>query len=580
MIRRYWATTVGYDAPTDPNRIPQQDLPESTSKTGELYRTKLKTDSPPASDLPAKTATPEQLAASRTLDLDDLSSVEPMDIRELLVYAIANSRDYRSQREQLFIESLNLLRERHLWGPRFFNTLSTTLSGTPSSGDFDQALDVVNSFRATQRLYYGGEISATALVNFTTLVQEAATTTPDTQSASLTLSASIPLLRGAGWVAREDLIQSERDLIYAARTFERFRRTFLLDVATRYFDLLRQQATIDNQLRQLESFTWLADRIEALAEAGRQPTFEVQRAQQQVLFAENNLLNARETYQRQLDSFKLLIGMPIDEVLNVARIDLMIPEPVLATDESVKTALRNRLDLQTIRDRIDDAQRAVKVAKNDLQGDLNLDMDLTLNTDAGKDKAGVDVELSDSTYSIGLTYDAPLDRKTELIAYRTSLISLEQAHRNHQEQRDAIVQSVRSSIRQIQQSRFTLELQERNIAMSEKRLRGVVLRLRSLGPRDFIEAENDLLEAQNRVDSAVRDLRVSILQYLVDTGQMRVTPEGHWLPPAKLVPIEGNPPGTATPRKIVSDPQKLEETANEADNNSDTSGNSAKEPQE
>ena len=43
------------------------------------------------------------------------------------------------------------------------------------------------------------------------------------QSAEIILEADIPLLRGAGNVAREDRIQAERDLIYAAREFERFR---------------------------------------------------------------------------------------------------------------------------------------------------------------------------------------------------------------------------------------------------------------------------------------------------------------------------------------------------------------------
>ena len=61
------------------------------------------------------------------------------------------------------------------------------------------------------------------------------------QDAAIILEADIPLLRGAGLAAREDLIQSERDLIYAARDFEEFRRQFLFDIAREFLDLVLLQ---------------------------------------------------------------------------------------------------------------------------------------------------------------------------------------------------------------------------------------------------------------------------------------------------------------------------------------------------
>jgi hypothetical protein len=74
----------------------------------------------------------------------------------------------------------------------------------------------------------------------------------------------------------------------------------------------------------------------------------------------------------------------------------------------------------------------------------------------------------------------------------------------------------------------------------------VQLRLRELGPRDFIEAQEDLLSALNRRDDALRALRASILQYLLDTGQMRVASDGRWLAPAKLVAVGQSLSGSAS----------------------------------
>ena len=68
----------------------------------------------------------------------------------------------------------------------------------------------------------------------------------NTQTADLIFNADIPLLRGAGMVAREDLIQAERNMVYAARDFERFRRTFLFDITTEFLNLVVLQLAIGN----------------------------------------------------------------------------------------------------------------------------------------------------------------------------------------------------------------------------------------------------------------------------------------------------------------------------------------------
>ena len=48
--------------------------------------------------------------------------------------------------------------------------------------------------------------------------------------------------------------------------------------------------------------------------------------------------------------------------------------------------------------------------------------------------------------------------------------------------------------------------------------------------RDRSEAASDLLEAQDDLLGARRGVQVAILRYLLDSGQMRVAPEGTILP--------------------------------------------------
>jgi outer membrane protein TolC len=550
LIREHWAQSIDRQADAAIYDTPAADAPKDAK--ADLTRTDLPTDSPAYEKLPARTRSKNDPYELGKLFEDDQSKAKQMDLQEILAYAIANSREYRRQKESLYITALSLLMEQHLWGPRFFDEVTANITGTPESGDYDQALTVVNSFGVTHRLPNGGSVSATALVSFVNLLHDASGGDGEGQDASLQLEASVPLLRGAGDVAREDLIQAKRDLIYAARTFERYRRTYLLDISTRYYELIRRQAELLNLQRQLKSLEWLSSRITGLAEAGRQPPFEIQRAQQQVLFARNSLINSQESYAASLDNLKLQIGMGINQALVVKPIELQIPEPFLEPEKAIATAWDYRLDLQTSKDQVDDARRAVKNARNGLLPDLDLNASLTLNTDTNRKNGGVDFEAGDSDYKVGMTFGAPLDRRREQLQLRKDIITQERAWRSFTQDRDQIALEVRQSIRRIQQARFTLTLQQRNIDVSAKRMRGVVLRLRTLGPRDFIEAQDDLLQAENTRDSALRDLRVSILQYLLSTGQMRVDPKGQWQAPVQLIQLEAQNQ-TPTPDQMLND---------------------------
>jgi len=456
-------------------------------------------------------------------------------LTESLLFAVEHSREYRSRKEELFLAAISLLIERHLWGPRFFNDTTARFDGTPEKGDYDHAFSLVNDLRVTQRLPYGGEVSARALVNFVEQLRTASgSITDDSQTTELRIEATIPLLRNAGMIAQEDLIQTSRDLVYATREFEQFRQSFLVSISTDYFDLIQQQGGIRNLESQLKSLEQLTSRIDALAASGREPYFEVQRSQQQVLFAKDRLLSAKERYANQIDALKIRLGMPASQKLELIAIQIEIPIPYLNMNESMKTAWQLRLDLQSSEDQIDDARRRVANAKNLMQADVDLFAGVTLPTDGSKRRAGLDLDAGEGSYSVGVTIGAPLDRKIEALQHRSALVILERTQRSYTLLKDTIALAVRQSIRQIERTQSTLALQNINLQLAEKRKLGVLLRERTLGPRDIIEAEDDLLSAKDQLDAAQRDLRVSILTYLLATGQMRVSSSGQWQAPAKL----------------------------------------------
>lgn len=544
MVHQQHASTL---AGIEGDAHPLPDRPGDADPGDTAYQRQPATHSPAREELPAVADTrPARSSLSDpSVVITPGGQARLMDLPASLSYAVAHSRDYRSRKEELFLTAIALLSERHLWGPRFFNDTEAAFVGTPEAGDHDHALELVNQLRLTQRLPYGGEVSARALVSFVEQIRTGAgSTAEDSQTAEVGVGATIPLLRGAGEVAREDLIQAERDMVYATRQFERYRREFFVEIATRYFDLMLQQAQIRNLEAQVANLDLLGQRFKALADAGREPYFKVQESLARFLFARNNLLSARESYASSRDAFKILIGMPVAEVIDIEPQEVVVPTPMLEMISSVQTALALRLDLQTLANRVDDSKRAVAVAKNNLQPDLDVFADVSVPTNPDRKYGGMSLDAGTGAYAAGFRFGAPLDRKLEALSYRRSLVELERTRRTYDLQRDQVALQVRRTIRAIEQARASLDLQQQNVELAERRSLGVKLRERTLTPRDVIDAQDDLLEARNRRDAAVRDLRVNILQYLLNTEQLRVDPQGRWLPPAKLAPVAPSPVGT------------------------------------
>lgn len=461
------------------------------------------------------------------------ADVERFTLQETLKYAVEHSREYKTAKEELLLAALRLLIQRHQFGPRFFDEVTASFDGNPEDGDYEIAAQLINEFRITQRLTSGGDVSIRALVNATEqLRRRVGDPNTESQSATVILSANIPLLRGAGDVAQESLISAERQMVYATRTFERFRQQFLFNISTDYFDLVRAQAQIENAKRVLASREALYRETEALYKSGRKPQFELSETRARVLSSQNSLADQRDRYTVQLERFRIRLGLPpanpylIDTVAS-----FNLPVPALDVAESVRRGLLYRLDLQTTRDQLDDSRRGVANARNDLLPDLNLNASASIPTDSGLRRSGLQLDGTNVDYSASITFGLPLDRETERIGLRQATIDLERARRDLRESEDNVELSVRSAMRDIQLALFSLQIQNESIRIIQRRLEGLKLRRADVTTRTIIDAQDELSAALDARDAAIRDLRVAIMRYLLETGQFRVDADGQFIAP-------------------------------------------------
>lgn len=484
---------------------------------------------PPGTDAPAfrlMSATEARAPGFNRIKLGPPVSGNNRHVFELfqaLDYGVQHSRDYQARMEDLYFVTLNVTLERHLFEPRPFANIGTTYSGGQDDVGFRSALNVTGNAGVRQQLPYGGEIVASTLVNFVNALND---NTADGESASVVLSGTIPLLRGAGLVNLEPLIQSERALVYEVRRFEEFRRSFAVNIAAQYLRLLSAQQSIANRRFNYAALAELTERTNALYAAGRINFLQVQRSLQQQLQVESSLIDAQESYQNQVDDFKIALGMPVEDELEIVAIELDVTGPDIERIDAAALALDYRLDLQTSRDQIEDAQRGVEVAKNTLLPRL----DLTARSDIGNrtDTPARAIDARTLTYSAGVELDLPIDRVAERNAYRRSLINLERANRNFTLTRDQVVADVRADVRGIRSAQLTLEIQRRGIELAQRRLdfaNELLVQGRSTDSRDVTDAQQSLLSAQDAYERAKADLQIQILQFLRDTGTLRVDPD-------------------------------------------------------
>ena len=132
---------------------------------------------------------------------------------------------------------------------------------------------------------------------------------------------------------------------------------------------------------------------------------------------------------------------------------------------------------------------------------------------------------------IDLTVDAAvLERTAERNAYRNSIITLQQAVRDVQELEDEIKFQIRNALRTLTEARESFRIQERAVKLAEHRVRSTELSLQYARAhiRDWLEAQEDLVSAQNALSAALVRYRVAELELQRDMGVLELDRKGLW----------------------------------------------------
>jgi outer membrane protein TolC len=451
-----------------------------------------------------------------------------ISLAQAIAIATAYNREYQGRKEQLYLTALDLTLARHRFARQWFGTVDAEY--VRDSEDEKVTSDVGVGFQ--QLLADGAKISIDIAIDWTRFL----TGDPRTSLASiLSAEASQPLLRGRGrQVVQENLTQAERDVLYQIRSFNRYRKEFVVSIASSYYRVLELKASVTNAENSYYRLVESRKRLEIEAEAGLAQSFEVDEAEQRALRARNQWVQAQQNYERLLDEFKVKLPLPpnanieLDENELKALEEIVIIEPGYDLDEAVETAFLRRLDLASSKDKIDDAARKVELAADGLGMELNLvgsaGVGSTPETEFDR------LQFHRGTYRFGLEGDLPLDRKAERNAYREALIALEQRHRQYDIDKDRIELDVRQALRALKAEAEQYQIQKMALDLAERRLehQKLLLDLGQGNVRLLLESEGALLNAQDDVTRALVTHAIAKLGFFRDIGILQVRPDGMW----------------------------------------------------
>lgn len=502
-----------------------------------------------------------------TLDVDD--GPGELSLIDALQVAARNSHEYQARKESVFRAALRLEREQDL----FRRTFSGSLDGSIDTDLGDERVTGTDGSLAggiSRSFKTGLSLMAQIGLDIARLLQ------PEgrfSKAVYFDSSISIPLLRGAGrHIVTESLTQAERDVVYAIRDFERFKRSFAVRVADIYLSVLQEADRVRNSADSYRGFIASARYVRRRADAGQLTSVDVGQAVQRELSAQSGWIAATQNFERRKDEFKMLLGLPTDALIELdreelerltastmkniagaekqvleeeipaANVPIVLVEPThdnagpleLQEDCALELALENRLDLRTELERVQDAQRAVVVAADRLRPELTL----LGSADVGAHRSSGSADQSDSTqldfdegfYSALLSVDLPLERTNEKIAYRESLIALEASVRDLQALEDQIKLDVRNRLRTLLQSRIGVGIEAQALELAKSRVEDSNLRLQAglAVIRDLLEAQDALLSTQNGLTSAIINYRIAELDLQRDLGLLQVNEKGLW----------------------------------------------------
>ncbi|MBW7992380.1 MAG: TolC family protein, partial [Planctomycetes bacterium] len=393
-----------------------------------------------------------------------------ISLSEAVAIATKYNRGYKTRKETLYQSALSLTGTRYNYALQWFGTIDGTYTDNKSGGD-DVTIETSTGVNKTGLILDGVLFNAGIAVDWVRFL----TGDPRTSLGSLLSGdVTIPLLgSGAGKARQETLTQAERNVLYQIRSFNRYRKSFVVDIVDQYYNILERRANVINSENSYNRLVESKKRLGIEVETGSKAPSDVDETDQQVLSEESKLVAAQQGYEGALDQFKVTLTLPTDAEIVLdpnelkALEDIGISQVNYTTEMAIETARQWRLDLANRADEVEDAERRLVLAAEGLGVQLDLTGGANVSSPA---KTKFDrLQFQKGAYSLGFAADLPFSRVAERNAYREALITLEQQVRAYENDQDSIELNMRAALRDLKAKAEQYRIKQMALVLAQRR---------------------------------------------------------------------------------------------------------------
>ncbi len=470
-------------------------------------------------------------------------------LADTLKLGVNHNRSYQGEKELIYLEAMELSLTRHQFTPIIGagargEQLNEQVEVPPSAeiGSSPKQIESgVNDFiRKTTNTATGGislaslsrtgtRLAADLSTDFMKLVTGGLRGVSDSR---LAVTLSQPFLRGAGRSATSEILTlGERNLLYSIRNFAQYRKTFAVDLTTQYYTALQSRDTAKNAFLAYQAFKSTVLRETGLAEANKRGPSGLGQIQNAELNYHRRWLSAIRAYEQALDTLKIQIGVPVETriILDQHELDkLEISDPHGTLEEAIAAALMTRPDLWSDRDRVEDADRFMKVARQELLPTLDGSLTYNVKGDPGSD--GIVLDGKRRNWSAAFDVDLHLDQKPGRNNLRAAQIAQQKALRSRELAEENVRSQIRSDWRDLDLAKKQHELAIEGVTLSERRLKlEEAFNLEGRGTaRDLIEAQQSIIDSRDQLTAALISHSTARLKLWRDMGVLFIRKDGDW----------------------------------------------------
>jgi outer membrane protein TolC len=333
-------------------------------------------------------------------------------------------------------------------------------------------------------------------------------------TSAIGLELNIPLFRDFGREVNLDAVDSANfGLQESGYALYLTRDRTVLDTVAAVYAVIEQSELLDLYTARVARYAEHADAARVKEKAGLASPIDAYRAEISRQDAQAALSRTQKALADAGDRLKVLLTLPLDRDLRVsAPLDT---DPVrLDSETALEIALDNRVEFKRARDRVDDALRRSRIAKQGILPDVNLVL--------GYERAGSGEDFDRSTpldennWRVALFGRTSFPRTFEKAAFRQSLITVRTERLNLAAVRDEIERDVRSRLEALKQAEDDIAIRQMQIDTAEGKLALARIKFR------YEMADNfDVIESENELERATVDLLAARTDYIVGIYRLR-----------------------------------------------------------